>query len=281
VIQARRVSGIKILCLLGSLTLGVMAPSKAFARPGNSHVTFGAGRGVTFYTSPQLSTINERLGNSPRLTVDNEFGRALTNQATYENSNPTDTLNWGVELQQWGETHRGAATTAEENPRSEATLAFVRLWLTGGVRLWPWVGPIVVQRNTNFLGHAVQMAKARALGPGFYSWLRFATGPLLWRHDYLLSDDVNQTAIDYASRTAAWEGGLRWTAGWRLGHFCDLGLDISASKSVALKSENIVGQSYLSGRDNSDSSSTLGVDTLAKAKWQSMQTLIFVRFFYP
>ena len=48
------------------------------------------------------------------------------------------------------------------------------------------------------------MAKARALGPGFYSWLRFATGPLLWRHDYLLSDDVNQTAIDYASRTAAY-----------------------------------------------------------------------------
>lgn len=270
---------IKII-LLGTL-FWCSAAQHASAAPRGQRLIFGAARGLTFYTSPDLATINSRLGNSPRLNVEHEFGRAFTNQATFEYTALRDIWTWGAEAQQWAETHRGSATSGEGSPRSEATLAFVRLWVTGGVRLWPWVGPIVVKQNTNLLGRAVRMARTRALESGLFSWLRLGTGPLLWKHDYLLSDEPNQTQIDYASRTLSWEGGLRWTLGWRLGSFCDVGLDVSASRSLALKSENIVGQYYLSGRESLDTASELKVNDLSKSKWQATQTLVFVRFFYP
>lgn len=267
--------------VLASVLASTLLPRAAFARSRASNVQFGGSRGLTFYTSPELESFNSRLGNSPRLTVDKEFGRALTLGASYEFLNPTESISWGFEASQWAETLRGKATTGEGDPRSEATLAFARVWLTGGVRLWPWVGPIVVKRNTNIFGRSVVMNKARALGSGMFSYLRLSTGPLLWRHDYLISDSANQTTIDYASRSIAWEGGLRWTLGWRLGKFCDVGLDVSASRSKALWGENVVGSYYLSGRDYSDQVATLGVDALARSAWRTSQTSVFVRFFYP
>jgi hypothetical protein len=60
-----------------------------------------------------------------------------------------------------------------------------------------------------------------------------------------------------------------------------VGLDVSASRSLALKSENIVGQYYLSGRESLDTAAELKVNDLSKSKWQATQTLVFVRFFYP
>ncbi|NBW83200.1 hypothetical protein EBR21_15740, partial [bacterium] len=214
-----------LLCVLLSQ---FAQPGFAFAKGKSSTVQFGVGRGLTFYTAPELETFNNRMGNSPRLQVSKEFGRAVTLEGSYEFLNKTETLSWGFEGQHWAETIRGTASSGEENPRSEATLAFARLWLTGGIRLWPWVGPVVVKRNTNIFGYAVVMNKPRNLGSGFFSHLRVATGPLLWRHDYLLSDAANQTLIDYVSRSLSWEGGLRWSLGWRLGQVGDLGLDLGA-----------------------------------------------------
>ncbi len=256
-------------------------PADAFASSRGVRTIFGAGRGLTFYTSPELSDINARLGNSPRLTVDYEFGRALSYQASYEQSRSRDVWIWGAELQHWAETHRGRATSGDFSPRSEATLAFTRLWFSGGVRLWPWVGPMIVKQNTNFTGLAVRMARVRPLSSGLFSWLRVTTGPLLWKHDYLLSDEANQTQINYASRTLSWEGGVRWSLGWRLGSFCDVGVDVSSSVSVPVKGESLVGQFYLSGRNARDSSESLSVEKISRTRWQSTQAMMFVRFFYP
>jgi hypothetical protein len=253
----------------------------AIAAPRGARTIFGVGRGLTFYTSTELADINARLGNSPRLTVNNEFGRSLTLQASVEQSLNKDVWIWGAELQHWSETHRGIATSGDASPRSEATLAFARLWFTGGVRLWPWVGPMIVKQNTNFTGLAVRMARVRPLGSGLFSWLRLSTGPLLWKHNYLLSDEVNQTQIDYASRTLSWEGGVRWSLGWRLGSFCDVGVDLSSSLSVPVKGESLVGQFYLSGRNARDSAESLSVENISRSRWRSMQALMFVRFFYP
>lgn len=266
------------LCLL----LSWLAQSgEALAKGKSSTVQFGIGRGLTFYTSPELETFNSRLGNSPRLEVGKEFGRAVTLEGSYEFLNKTETISWGFEAQQWAETIRGVAKSGEDNPRSEATLAFARIWLTGGVRLWPWVGPIIVKRNTNFIGRAIVMNKARTLGSGFFSHLRLATGPLLWRHDYLLSDTANQTQIDYVSRTLSWEGGLRLSLGWRLGEICDVGVDISTSRSVPVKTEHAVGSYYLNGRDNSDNGDDLNVLQLSKSAWRGSQSVVFLRFFIP
>jgi len=256
-------------------------PREGFAAPRGARTIFGAGRGLTFYTSPELADVNARLGNSPRLTVEHEFGRALTHQASFEQTRDRDVWMWGAELQHWSETHRGLATSGEASPRSEATLAFTRLWFGAGVRLWPWVGPMIVKQNTNFTGLAVRMARVRPLGSGLFSWLRLTTGPLLWKHNYLLSDEINQTQIDYASRTLSWEGGVRWSLGWRLGSFCDLGVDVSSSLSVPVKGESLVGQFYLSGRNAPDSVESLSVGNIARSRWQSTQALMFVRFFYP
>jgi hypothetical protein len=269
------------LVLLCGLLIQITRPGFAFAKGKSPTVQFGVGRGLTFYTSPELETFNSRLGNSPRLQVSNEFGRAMTLEGSYEFLNKTETLSWGFEGQQWAETIRGTASSGDENPRSEATLAFARVWLTGGIRLWPWVGPVIVKRNTNIFGRAVVMNKARIVGSGFFSHLRLATGPLLWRHDYLLSDTANQTLVDYASRTLSWEGGVRWSLGWRLGQLCDVGFDLGASRSIPLKTETVVGSYYLSGRDNSDDDQDLGVVQLSKSAWRTSQALMFVRFFIP
>jgi hypothetical protein len=198
----------------------------AFARA-KSAGNFGGSRGLTFYTAPELSLFNERLGNSPRLTADKEFGRALTHAVNFDFLDLKETAGWGIEAQHWAETLRGTATNGDGDPRSEATLAFVRLWLSGSVRLWPWVGPVIVKRNTNIFGHTIIMNKAKPLKTGFFSHAFLSTGPLLWRHDYYLSDAVNQTAINYATRTISWEGGVRWTLGYRLGRFCDVGFELS------------------------------------------------------
>lgn len=260
---------------------GCVLPGDAFASSRGSRLIFGAGRGLVFYKSSELITINERLGNSPRLTVEHEFGRTQVNQVTFEQTRKRDVWLWGAELQQWGETHRGFATNGEDSPRSEATLAFTRLWITGGVRLWPWVGPTIVRQNTNLTGLAVRMPSVRPLGSGPFSWLRLAAGSLLWKHDYLLYDAANQTEIDYASRSASWDVGVRWTVGWRLGSFCDIGADFVSSRSFPFKSQTLVGQYSLSGRDSRDVAVNLGVEQLAKARWETIQSLVFVRFFYP
>jgi hypothetical protein len=252
----------------------------AFARA-KSAGNFGGSRGLTFYTAPELSLFNERLGNSPRLTADKEFGRALTHAVNFDFLDLKETAGWGIEAQHWAETLRGTATNGDGDPRSEATLAFVRLWLSGSVRLWPWVGPVIVKRNTNIFGHTIIMNKAKPLKTGFFSHAFLSTGPLLWRHDYYLSDAVNQTAINYATRTISWEGGVRWTLGYRLGRFCDVGFELAASRSRALKGESVVGQYFLSGRDNNDRTDDLQVDKLSKAAWSSSQGLMFIRFFYP
>lgn len=269
----------KVRCL--AAVLGCSIPAYALSAPRKTRTIFGGGYGASFYTSPELSSINERMGNSPRLTVEHEFGRAKLIQATFEQSERNDIWVWGGEFQQWGESYFGQAKSGGETPRSESGLSFLRFWLTGGVRLWPWIGPTIVKQNTNFTGVAVRMAKSRALGSGLFSWLRVTTGPLLWRHSYLLSDTENQTEINYALQSVAWEGGLRWTLGWRLGSFCDLGVDVVASRSLPVKTETIVGQYILSGRESLDSSSDLGVEGLAKARWQTFQSLVFIRFFFP
>lgn len=242
---------------------------------------FGAGYGLTFYTAPELAEFNARMGNSPRLRVSHEFGRSITQQLSYETTLLRDTLSWGGEGQMWAETHRGYAASREVTPRSEATLAFSRLWLTGAVRLWPWAGPIVIRRKTNLLGFAVVMAKSRPLGSGIYSFLKVGTGPLLWRHDFLIDDEENQTLIDYASRTFSWDAGVRFTLGWRIGSFCDIGLDLAGTRAFHVASQHVVGNYYLSGRDSRDISETLEVDRLSRTLWRSTQALVFLRFFYP
>jgi hypothetical protein len=258
----------------------VMLPSTGFARSRADKVNFGASRGLTFYTSPELKTINERLGNSPRLVTNYEFGRATTHSATFEFLNPVETVGWGFEGQHWAETLRGSPTSASEDVKSEATLAFSRLWVTGGVRLWPWVGPIFVKRNS-LIGFSIIKKKARKLDSGFFSHVRFATGPLLWRHDYLLSDPPNQTIINYVSRSFAWDGAVRWTSGFRLGNFCDLGLDVTASRALPVKGETAVGEYFLSGRDYNDQAENLEVGKISKSAWRSSQVLLFIRFFHP
>lgn len=267
--------------MLGSILALCLLPCTGSARSRADKVNFGAARGLTFYTAPEIETLNSRLGNSPRLTAEHEFGRALTHSASFEFLNPTESLAWGVEGYQWAETLRGTATTGEETPRSEATAAFFRLWFSAGVRLWPWVGPVVLKRTSRIFGYKISQPKPRKLGAGFFSHVRLATGPLLWRHDYMLSDALNQTAINYASRTFSWDGGVRWSLGYRLGSFCDLGVDLIASRSLPVKGESGVGQYFLSGRDYSDQVSTLEVEKISRAQWRSSQALIFVRFFYP
>lgn len=266
-------------CAWGLLML--LASATAHAIPRGQRMIFGAGRGPIFYTSPELSTINERLGNSPRLTVDHEFGRALSNQLTFEYTQKSDVWTWGGELQNWSETHRGTASQGGSSPSSEASLSFYRVWMTGGVRLWPWVGPKFVRRQTNIAGFGIVGGKARPLDSGFFSWLRVTTGPLLWKHSYQLLDDENQTSISYAAQTFSWEGAVRWSAGWRLGSLCDVGIDVIGSSSRALRSEHKVGQYTLSGRESLDVTSELEVDRLAGTPWRSTQILLFLRFFYP
>lgn len=255
-------------------------PGQAFARSKNTTIQFGVARGLTFYTAPELKTFNERLGNSPRLTVEHEFGRALTHSGHIDFLYTNESWSLGFEGQQWAETLRGSATSAESNPRSEATLAFLRLWFTGGVRLWPWVGPVIVKNDASFLGHRVVMNKTRPLGSGFFSFLKFASGPLLWRHDYLLSDDSNQTLIDYVTRSLAWDVGLRWSFGWRVGHVFDVGLDASTSTTFPIKGESAVGNNFLLGRNNSDKDAELNTKSLSRSAWRSSQILVFVKFFY-
>lgn len=255
-------------------------PAVAFARS-KSAGNFGAARGLIFYTAPELSVLNERLGNSPRLTADKEFGRALTHAARVEFLDVKETKGWGIEAQHWAETLRARATSGDGDPRSEATLAFLRLWFSGSVRLWPWIGPLIVKRNTNIFGHSFMMNKARPIRGGLFSYAYLSTGPLFWRHDYFLSDSANQTAINYATRTLSWEGSVRWTLGYRLGGFCDVGIELAGSRSRALRGESAVGQFFLSGRDNNERTKDLHVDTLSKAAWRSSQALMFIRFFYP
>ncbi|MEY2986924.1 MAG: hypothetical protein RJB13_445, partial [Pseudomonadota bacterium] len=192
-----------------------------------------------------------------------------------------DRLSWGGEGQLWSETHRGVAASGASTPRSEATLAFTRLWLTGAVRLWPWAGPIIVRRKTNLLGYALIMAKSKPLSSGLYSFLKVGTGPLLWRHDYLIDDEVNQTLIDYASRTVSWDGGVRLTLGWRLGSFCDVGVDLSGTRSIHIKNQYVIGNYFLNGRDSRGVPEELEVDKLSRTLWRSTQALVFLRFFYP
>ncbi len=252
-----------------------------FAQSKKQRAIFGAGYGLTFYTAPELSEFNARLGNSPRLSVSHEFGRSITKQVSYETTFARDALSWGGEGQLWSETHRGVAFSGETSPRSEATLAFTRLWLTGAVRLWPWVGPMIVRRKTNLLGYALIMAKRKPLSSGLYSFLKVGTGPLLWRHDYLIDDEENQTLIDYASRTVSWDAGVRWTLGWRIGSFCDVGVDLSGTRAVHLKSQFVIGNYFLSGRDSRDVAEELEVEQLSRTRWQSTQALVFLRFFYP
>lgn len=266
---------------MGSILFSTMLPVVGFARSRADKINFGAARGLTFYSSPEIETFNGRLGNSPRLTANHEFGRAVTHSATFEFLNPMETLGWGFEGQLWAETLRGTPTSSDEEVKSEATLAFTRLWLTGGVRLWPWVGPAFARRPSSMLGFTVVRNKARKLESGVFSHLRFATGPLLWRHDYLLSDSPNQTLISYASRSLAWDGAVRWTLGYRLGSFCDLGVDVAASRSLALKTEAAVGQYFLSGRDYNDQPENLEVGKLSKSAWRTSQALVFIRFFHP
>jgi len=268
-------------CFLVVLICSTAWSGVCFAQSKKQRAVFGAGYGLTFYTAPELSAFNARLGNSPRLRVSHEFGRSITKQVSYETTLARDTLSWGGEGQIWSETHRGAAALGATSPRSEATLAFTRLWLTGAVRLWPWVGPTIVRRKTNLLGYALIMAKRKPLSSGLYSFLKVGTGPLLWRHDYLIDDEENQTLIDYASRTASWDAGVRWTLGWRIGSFCDVGIDISGTRSLHLKSQFVVGNYFLSGRDSRDVSEELEVERLSRTPWQSSQALVFLRFFYP
>jgi hypothetical protein len=104
---------------------------------------------------------------------------------------------------------------------------------------------------------------------------------MLWRHDYLLSDGPNQTLINYVSRSVAWDGAVRWTSGFRLGTFCDLGVDVAASRAIAVKGETAVGSYFLSGRDYNDQSENLDVGKLSKSAWRSSQVLLFIRFFHP
>jgi hypothetical protein len=263
------------------LCCGVSFSSVSLAQSKKQRSVFGAGYGLTFYTAPELAEFNARLGNSPRLRVANEFGRTITQQASYESTWARDVFSWGAEGQLWAETHRGHAASGETTPRSEATLAFSRLWMTGSVRLWPWVGPVFVRRKTNLLGFAVVMAKSKPLGSGLYSFLKVGTGPLLWRHDYLISDEENQTLIDYASRTLSWDGGVRLTLGWRLGSFCDVGVDLTGTRAYHVAAQKVIGNYFLSGRDSRDRAEELGVDALSRTQWQSTQALVFLRFFYP
>jgi hypothetical protein len=253
----------------------------AFAIPRGQRMIFGAGRGPIFYTAPELTTFNARLGNSPRLTVDHEFGRILSNQATFELTQRSDVWTWGGELQNWSESHIGTSADGGSTPRSAASLSFIRAWMTGGVRLWPWVGPRFVRRQTSLVGFGVVGSKPRPLDSGFFSWLRVATGPLFWKHSYQLLDEENQTSISYASQTVSWEGAVRWSVGWRLGPVCDLGVDLIGSTSKAFHKVAKVGQYTLSGRESLDVASELEVDKLAATPWRSTQILLFLRFFYP
>jgi hypothetical protein len=140
---------------------------------------------------------------------------------------------------------------------------------------------VFVRRKTNLLGFAVVMAKSKPLGSGLYSFLKVGTGPLLWRHDYLISDEENQTLIDYASRTLSWDGGVRLTLGWRLGSFCDVGVDLTGTRAYHVAAQKVIGNYFLSGRDSRDRAEELGVDALSRTQWQSTQALVFLRFFYP
>lgn len=268
-------------CSLVALLCSTAVSGVCFAQSKKQRSVFGAGYGVTFYTAPELAEFNARLGNSPRLRVSHEFGRSLTYQMSYETTLARDTLSWGGEAQLWSETHRGVAASGELSPRSEATLAFTRLWLTGAVRLWPWVGPTIIRRKTNLLGYAVVMAKSKPLSSGVYSFLKVGTGPLLWRHDFLIDDEENQTLIDYATRTLSWDAGVRFTLGWRIGSFCDLGIDLTGTRAFHVKNQFLIGNYYLSGRDSRDVSQELEVDRLSRTLWQSAQALVFLRFFYP
>jgi len=268
----------RLWTILFGLALG-FTPRPGFARSKSSAIQFGMSRGITFYTAPTLSSFNERLGNSPRLNAAHEFGRATTTAAHIQWMNPTESAGWGFEAQQWSETQRGEATDGSEQPRSESSLAFIRLWMTGGVRLWPWVGPVLIRRGNTLLGRGIILNKARPLGSGFFSHLNLGAGALLWRHNFFLSDEANQTSIDYSSRTLSWDTGARLSLGWRLGRFCDLGFDVFANVSRPLKSEFAIGNVYVTGRNQSDKGDVLGVETLANSTWRSLQASVFIRFF--
>ncbi len=223
--------------------------------------------GTHFYGSPALATMNERLGESVALPVGKAFGRADGGSTAWRWSRD-ETWHGGVELAAWRD-NVAAAGNDPSPARVRASTMFQTLSFSGAFRFLPL--PRFKSSGIDpYLGLLGYRAFARGTNTikGFHALLLTQVGVTRFAHAFELDVPRADTRVSYEgwSLGAHYGGGLRLA--WRLGQWIDLEIDGCYLQTLPLLARSSVGTFEVRGQDLRARSSELGVEGIARSRWQ-------------